>query len=56
MFPLYFLQVTDEHNYKVCVINIIVSYRIAGNFRKVLFLKILKMVKHFRKYFFEIAR
>ena len=26
VFPLYFLQVTNEHNYKVCVITIIVSY------------------------------
>ena len=26
MFPLYFPQVANEHNYKVCVITIIVSY------------------------------
>ena len=32
------------------------QYRIVGNLRKVLFSKISKMVKHFRKYFFEIAR
>ena len=30
------------------------KYHIAGNFRIVLFLKILKMAKHFQKYFFEL--
>ena len=32
------------------------TFRIVGNFRMVLFSKISKMVKHFRKYFFRIAR
>ena len=38
------------------IITALLIYHIAGNFRKVLFSKISKMVKHFRKHFFEIAR
>ena len=31
-------------------------YRIVGNFQMILFVKFLKMVNRFQKYFFEIAR